>query len=343
MRICICGGGNLGHVTAGMLALKRENSVSVLTRKPELWSRELILKQPDGSSTVSRLAKITSIPEDVISQSDIVLICLPGFAIQAELVKIKPFLDENTIVGTIVSSTGFFFEAHKILPLGTKLFGFQRVPYISRILEYGKEAEVKGVKPSLRMAVENIDDRYAFSKKIENLFDIPVELLDNYFEVSLSNSNPLLHPARLYSMWKDWHLGIEYNSVPRFYEDWNEEASELYIEMDNELQSLLDELHVRKGAIVPVLEYYESTDAVSLTNKISHIPAFAGIMAPMVRVESGKYIPDFSSRYFTEDFPYGMRYILEANKSLSNSVSFVDLSLIEKIYKWGSEKIEKQR
>lgn len=40
-----------------------------------------------------------------------VLICLPGYAIAKTLEAIKPFLDSDTIVGTVVSSTGFFFEA----------------------------------------------------------------------------------------------------------------------------------------------------------------------------------------------------------------------------------------
>lgn len=340
MRICICGGGNLGHVTSGMLALDKRNNISVFTRRPELWSNKLYLKHPDGSTTESILAKVSNSPEEVIPQSDIIIICLPGFAIPSELQTIKPFLEKNTIVGAIVSSTGFFFEAHKILPDTTPLFGFQRVPYISRIIEYGKAAEVKGLKPSLRMAVENIPDKDCFVKKIEGLFNMPVELMDNYYEVSLSNSNPLLHPARLYTMWKDWQPGKEYEEVPGFYEDWNDEASELYIKMDDELQSLLKKLHIRKGAIIPVLEYYESHDVASLTNKISHIPAFKGIKAPMIKTDSDKYIPDFSSRYFTEDFPFGMKYILQAASTQEGIDGSKELSTITKVYQWGISKIK---
>ena len=54
--------------------------------------------------------------------------------------------------------------------------------------------------------------------------------------------------------------------------------------------------------IIPVLDYYESRNAVELTKKIQSIPSFHGVKAPMTRRKQG-WIPDFSSRYFTEDVP----------------------------------------
>ena len=46
MRICICGGGNLGHVCAGFLA-NRGHEVSILTTKPERWTSEIEIIAPD--------------------------------------------------------------------------------------------------------------------------------------------------------------------------------------------------------------------------------------------------------------------------------------------------------
>ena len=109
MRICICGGGNLGHVCAGFLA-NRGHQVSILTTKPERWSQTIGVVAPDGSFK-GKLAQVSSRPEEVIPQAEIVLVCLPGFAIHDELTKIKPYLPKNCLVGTVVSSTGFFFEA----------------------------------------------------------------------------------------------------------------------------------------------------------------------------------------------------------------------------------------
>lgn len=336
MKICICGGGNLGHVTAGYFAAQEDLKVSLLTTKPELWSRYLEVVDGKGKTYKGKLDKISSEPQEVIQGADIVLVCLPGFAIHDVLCSIAPWLSIKTWVGTVVSSTGFFFEAMKVLPQKQPLFGFQRVPFISRIINYGHLAELKGYKQSLSVAVEQIENKEIVRATIERLFNTPTKLLDSYYEVSLSNSNPLLHTARLYTMWKEWEPGIDYDKNPEFYCDWTIEAAELLIAMDEEFQALLKKIGLKEGAIPPVLQYYESTDAESLTKKLHSIPAFKGILSPMLVNKFGKFEPDFTSRYFTEDFPYGMRFIVEVAHKYS-----VNLSKIEEVYCWGLNKIMK--
>ena len=330
MKICICGGGNLGHVCAGFLA-NRGHQVSILTTRPEKWNSEIEIVAPDGIFT-GKLSQISAKPEEAIPQADIILICLPGYAIHDELVKIKPYLSKETIVGSVVSSTGFFFEAFKVLPSDISIFGFQRVPFISRIIDYGKKAELKGYKDTLHVAIENTSEKEPIRAKLEKLFEKPVSIADSYYEVSLSNSNPLLHPARLYTMWKDWQPGIFYPRNPQFYAEWTVEASELLIQMDDEFQQFLKTLGLKPGCIPTILDYYESTDAVSLTQKLHDIRAFQGILSPMKEIEGG-WIPDFSSRYFTEDFPYGMRFIVETAHKQG-----IPIHTIETVYQWGLSK-----
>lgn len=330
MKICICGGGNLGHVCAGFLA-NRGHQVSILTTRPERWNSEIEIVAPDGIFT-GRISQMSSKPEEVIPQAEIVLVCLPGYAIHDELVKIKPFLSKEVIVCSVVSSTGFFFEAFKVIPSYIPLFGFQRVPFISRIIDYGKKAELKGYKDTLHVAIENTLKKEPIRAELERLFEKPVSIAESYYEVSLSNSNPLLHPARLYTMWKDWQPGIVYPRDPQFYAEWTMEASTLLIQMDDEFQQLLKALGLKPGCIPTILDYYESTDAISLTQKLHDIRAFQGILSPMKEVEGG-WIPDFSSRYFTEDFPYGMRFIVETAHKQN-----VVIPTIERIYQWGLSK-----
>lgn len=332
MNICICGGGNLGHVCAGFLA-NRGHQVSILTTKPSRWGKSIEITAPDDTF-VGELAAVTSEPAEVIPQVEMVLICLPGFAIHDELEKIKLHISKDTIVGTIVSSTGFFFEAFKVLPSDITLFGFQRVPFISRTIEYGHLAELKGYKETLSVAIEQTESKEPIRQQLERLFEKPVTLLDSHYEVSLSNSNPLLHPSRLYTMWKDWQPGITYPRNPQFYVEWTLEASVLLIQMDEEFQNLLKILGLKPNCIPTVLDYYESTDAESLTHKLQTIKAFQGIYSPMKEV-SGGFIPDFTSRYFTEDFPYGMRFIVETAQNQG-----VEIPTIEEVYRWGLSKIQ---
>lgn len=330
MNITICGGGNLGHVCAGFLGAKEECHVSLLTTHPDRWSHRVEVIAPNGKIFGGRIETVSSVPQDVIPQADIVLICLPGYAIHDVLLIITPYIKPTTWVGTVVSSTGFFFEAMKIFPQTQPLFGFQRVPFISRIINYGHSAELKGYKNSLGVAVEQTDNKENVKMTLETLFNTPTKLLDSYYEVSLSNSNPLLHPARLYSLWKDWKPGTSYEHNPFFYADWTLEASELLIAMDKEFQTLISKLGLKKGCIPTLLDYYESYDANSLTKKLCSIPAFQGILSPMTVNMFGRFEPDFSSRYFTEDFPYGLRFIVETAEK-----QMVEIKKIKKVYNWG--------
>ena len=49
----------------------------------------------------------------------------------------------------------------------------------------------------------------------------------------------------------------------------------------------------------------------------------------MKQVEGG-WVPDFASRYFTEDFPFGLRWI----KQLA-SYHIIETPIIDEVYKWG--------
>ena len=334
-KVCICGGGNLGHVVAGFLAANGDCEVSLLTRHPERWQQTLEITTPDGEVLKGRLKTISSDPVEVIRPSDIVLLCLPGFSIREVLHQIAPALSSGIAVGSIVCSTGFFFEAFDILPPQTPLFGFQRVPFISRLKQYGHSADLLGYKPRLNIAIEQTSEKEALRADIERLFKAPVKLLSSYYEVSLTNSNPLLHPARLYSLWKDWHEGVVYPRESLFYEEWTIEASSYLIQMDLEFQKLLDVLPVTKGSIPTILDYYESTDAVSLTNKLQSIQAFKGIKSPMKKVDGG-YIPDFGSRYFTEDFPYGLQIVQQQARQHG-----INTPTIDEILHWGMNQIKK--
>lgn len=319
----------MGHVCAGFLAAKKNVKVNVLTTKPESWGETLQIDTPEGDVLCGCLHKVSSLPQEVVPEAQIVLLCLPGFAIGEELLKIRPYVRPGTFVGSVFCSTGFFFEALDILGDEVPLWGFQRVPFISRTTQYGHRATLKGYKSGHNIAVERCSDREGFRQTVEHLFESPVRLLGNYYEASFTNSNPILHPARLYSMFGDWHEGEYFDHNILFYEEWSVHASELLIAMDNELFDILRRLPVSPDYLQPILEYYESTDAESLTRKIRSITGFKGITSPMRQTPRG-WVPDFESRYFTEDFPYGLRYIKEKADQLG-----VRAQVIGKLYQWG--------
>ena len=333
--ICICGGGSLGHVVAGYLAATKPVKVNVLTQRPERWSREIVVDTPDGRVLHGGLNVVSSDPAEALSGVDVVLLCLPGFAIRDELIKIRPYLHKDTYVGSVFSSTGFFFEAMQLLDEDIPLWGFQRVPFIARTEEYGHSAHLLGYKSAHNIAVERCDDKEGFRALIESLFDAPVTLLSNYYEASLTNSNPLLHTSRLYTMFGGENEGRVFPRMILFYEEWTVEAAQLLIDMDEEFFTILRYLPVSEGYLPRILDYYESHDAESLARKLSSIQGFKGITSPMKETAEG-WAPDFASRYFTEDFPYGLRYIWELAHQLN-----IDVPYIDKVYNWGISKLRR--
>ena len=122
-NICICGGGNLGHVVAGFLAARSDVEVSLLTRHPDRWANELSVDTPDGTVLHGPLRRVSADASDVVPQADLVILCLPGFSIASVLQAVRPFLKPSAAIGTVVSNTGFFFEAQRLLPEATCRFG----------------------------------------------------------------------------------------------------------------------------------------------------------------------------------------------------------------------------
>ena len=319
----------MGHVCAGVLASHRDVELSILSGHPEKWQHTVTVTDMNGKEFSFRPCKVSANPEEVVPGQDIIFLCLPGFLIEKTLDAIAPYVGDAA-VGSVVSSTGFFFFSHRLFSERAKLFGFQRVPFIARVVEYGTAANLLGYKPGIAVAMEGFEDAGSFRKELERLFMTPVTLLDSYLEASLTNSNPILHTGRLYTMFKGREEELFDHNI-LFYKEWTDEASDKLISMDKEFFALLGVLGI--NSIPTLLDYYESKDAESLTRKISSIPAFQTITSPMVEVPGGWKV-DFGSRYFTEDFPFGLRWI----KELANKYG-IETPVIDEVYDWGISRI----
>lgn len=120
-----------------------------------------------------------------------------------------------------------------------------------------------------------------------------------------------------------------------FYEEWTLEAAKLYIDMDNELFQLLEVLPVTVGYLQRALPYYESHDAESLRHKLSTIAGLKGITSPMKELSTGIWVPDFNSRYFTEEFNYSLKLIWELTVKHG-----IHAPNIEKVQLWGRKMVQ---
>ena len=130
-------------------------------------------------------------------------------------------------------------------------------------------------------------------------------------------------------MFNSYCEGMYWDNIIEFYEEWTDEASKILIECDEELQEMCNKITGLDLTTVKSLKkHYESETPKLMTEKISKINAFKGIKAPMRKTKNG-YIPDFKSRYFLEDFPYGLCII----KGFCNVVK-VNTPVIDKVLIW---------
>ena len=325
--ICICGGGCLGHTVAASIS-HAGYQVNLLTGHPAQWAHHICVTDPNNQLIEGDIQTISNRPEEVIPSADIILCCLPGYLIQSTLHEIAPYLRPDTEIGSVVCSSGFFWMARHELGKDRKLFGFQRVPFISRVTEYGHKAELKGYKAALKIGGSQRSDLPSLALFFSEALRTPTSTLRHYLEATLTNSNPILHPARIYGMLSAYE-GDSYDREILFYEEWNERSSEILIRCDQEFQAILAALPIQQAEIPNLLDYYESHDAASLTQKIRSIKAFKGIKMSMIAQPDGRFAVDYTNRYFTEDIPYGLLII----KSLA-SLLRIPTPTIDEVIGW---------
>lgn len=310
MRIAVLGGGNIGTLMAAELAAKG-HEVIVYSSKPQAWSHEITVLNPDDSIVLqSRLAAITDSLESAVAHSDLIFITTPAQSFKALAAKLLPYVSAGQMLGVVPGSGGAEFAFRPLLEKKCILFGLQRVHSIARLQEYGKSVYMLGRKDGLQIGAIPADKTHALCALLEGMFDMPCSALANYLAVTLTPSNPILHTTRLYSMFHGYANDTRYPKNILFYEEWSDEASEILIQCDNELQQLCEKIPLDLHEVKSLREHYESPDVAAMTKKISGIPAFRGLLSPM-KEQPGGWIPDFSSRYFTADFSYGLKIILE--------------------------------
>lgn len=302
--ICICGGGNIGHAIAAYLASKECLDVRVLTRNPSRWSSQVSVKLPDQTTRHGRLNCITSDPVEAVSGVDLVIITVPKFAILDVFESLRNALVPGQAVMAVPGGAGFDWIFGSLVKSGVTLIGLQRVPFISRTNEYGRSVNIQGLKKILKMAILPKGKIEQYGAIVSELFDVETVDLGNFLSITLNNSNPLLHPARLVSLFSGWTPGQMYPNNVMFYENWDDYASELLIKADLELQQICKLIPLGLSGVQSICQYYEVDCVRSLTQKLSSIEAFRGILSPM-KNEGHGWVPDLASRYFTEDIPFG--------------------------------------
>ena len=242
---------------------------------------------------------------------------------------IAPYVKDGAYIGVIPGFGGCEFYANDRFDKSVTLFGFQRVPYIVRMLEYGKISNLTSRKSQLIIGTIPSSKTNDVCDLIENLLHVSCISVSSYLSVTLTPSNPILHTARVYDLFCDAYTDTIYAENPKFYAEWTLRASETLLAMDAELQELchsIEELDL--SSVISLKIHYESETPDALTKKMQSIVSLKDMTSPMYPVENG-YKPDLQSRYFIEDFPFGLCII----KGFCE-IYRLNTPVIDKVLKW---------
>lgn len=311
MHITVVGAGNVGTQFAAHCA-EKGHKVIVYGSKPEKINKVLtVINEDDEVIHQGSIDKATSDVKEAFLNAELIFVCMPATMMKENAEKIEPFAKSGMKICLVPGTGGGECAFKGCIKKGATVFGVQRVPSVARLVEYGKTVRAVGYRNELFVAAIPNAKTGECCEIVQDIFDMKTSLLPNYLNITLTPSNPILHTTRLRNLYGDWHEGVVYDSVPLFYEDWNNATSELLIKCDDEVQKLCRKLDKFDLSYVKSLRiHYESPTAEAMTKKISSIPGFKGLTSPTVKVEGG-YIPDFDSRYFTADFSYGLTILMQ--------------------------------
>ena len=326
MKICIVGGGNLGTAMAVEFA-HNGHSINVLTSRPHAWSKTLTAVDADGRVLFdSEIELATSDIGTAFDGADYIIVTLPSNVQAAFSKNAAPFVRAGMKFIMNPGFGGSEFLLREIVDGGGVVAGLQRVHAIARIREYGHKVWFSK-KKAIQLATLSATSLDSIIRDVEMLFGMPCEALPNYLCITLTPSNPVLHTSRLYTMFRSFERPLSTN--PLFYADWTDEASEVLIRLDDEVQSIchaLDAIDLR--SVLSLKVYYESDSARNLTKKLRSIESLRKILSPMKQTVDG-WIPDFDNRYFSCDFNYGLD-ILQQFATLLR----LNTPMIEEVMSW---------
>lgn len=287
MKITVVGGGNIGTQFA-VHSAEKGHSVTLFTSCPDHFSEHLTIVDKSGAVIhEGDLILATSDPEKAFREADMIMITMPPTMMIPLAQIIYEHADDHAIIGFVPGNGGFEFAFRDCIERGNVFFGIDRVPAIARLTERGKTVCCSGYKDELYVAAIPSCHTEECALLIESIYDIPCVRLPGFMALTLTPSNPILHTARLYIIFKDYEPGVTYGSLPLFYEEWDDDSSELLLACDDEIQEICKALPgFGLEYVVSESAFYKADTAGEMTNAIRTEESLLGLITPSVRSDA---------------------------------------------------------
>jgi hypothetical protein len=363
-EVTIVGGGSSAHVLIPFLS-GAGFTVNLLTRKPKEWSQKVDVQLHTIHGEIQEefcgtLTKVSDNPAEVIPQARFVILCMPVSKYRIALHGLAPHLakDKEVFVGTIYGQAGFNWmvdEIKKKFDLSNiTTFAIGLIPWICRIIEYGKVGVTYGYGHEINIVAVSPPNRFS---ELNNLFlkNICERWLkqgsfrqaDNFLSLTLSVDNQIIHPSRCYGLFLRYDgKWAHKEDIPYFYRDYDQKSADLLHELDVDYSKIREAIKAK----YPQQDFQYMLDYLSL-ERLSHQSkntdiresfttslTLGAIKPPTIQLESGEWVIDKDHRFFTDDIHYGLCIAKWIADQLTLEVPTID-SIIDWAQQLRNEKI----
>ena len=296
----------MGMCLAGVISRLKNYEVTLLASSPEQFNDTFRIMDDEAQlSYASGKINVTDNVEKAIHNADFIYCTYPAFLRKKFIETAEMFIKPTATLGFIPAYGGAEFYCEKLLRKGVTFFGLQKPPYVCRTKERGKIAGLMSKKKRLLLAAIPNKKAIEIAALLEDMLQIKTDILPNYMNVTLLPGNPLLHTSGSYYYLKNYKRGDTFPEQIFYYQSWNDDCSKIICDFSDEMMEICRRIPADLSGVQSIQEYYESKDPHALTRKFHSIPSFYPLKLPMIKTAVG-YIPDFESRFFVEDIPYGV-------------------------------------
>lgn len=142
-------------------------------------------------------------------------------------------MGKNTVIVGLPGQAGFEFECVDLLGDKTKhctIVTFESLPWVCRLIEFGKNVEILGIKDTLGASVlkgEQCFETRPILDLSQYIFGDKPKLrrVQNYIAITLM-ADSTVHPPIMYGKWSQWN-GKPLSEKPLFYQGIDERRTEL--------------------------------------------------------------------------------------------------------------------
>lgn len=335
IRVLICGTGGGAHVLAAKLSTNPDVHVRVFTQnldKVRRW-RESMQSDPltitvrtgndEHAALTARPFVVTSDPR-LARGCDFIIFAVPAFMHAPYLALLQPYIEDGCCIVGLPGQNGFEFDVREALGERQQnciVMNFESLPWICRIVAFGKAVSILGTKDSLVGALEGdlfkarVADPLGFLQEV--LGELPrLVVSGNLLGITLRSPNAYSHPPIMYGRWKDWD-GTALASEPLFYQGIDESTAELLERVSEEVVTMSRRLMAEHypldlSQVIPMYDWditcygKDIEDKTNLMTVLRTNSGYKDIKHPMIRTQQGTYLPDFNHRFLAEDVPFGL-------------------------------------